>query len=205
MNMRHLNLTPLRLLIPAILSVMTFQAHAATFSLVSAGPPTWTYELTFAPLDNCNLFTNPTTITLTGLTGVTAAGQPTSTDFPGSGPGSLAANNLNWVPTFTNTSVTWANPTCGSGNFNVEKHVYGFTVTATGGPGTYVTNGFAKDTHSPNSVDVTSPTTPPPAPAAVPVMSPMAFVMTMIGLGCAGAWESRRRLQDWFGSHSNQA
>jgi hypothetical protein len=59
------------------------------------------------------------------------------------------------------------------------------------------------------SQDVSSgpsdPPAPPAPPAPVPVMSPFALLMTMIGLGCAGAWESRRRLQDWFGRHSNRA
>jgi hypothetical protein len=84
-------------------------------------------------------------------------------------------------------------------------HVFGFTVTAASGIGTYATNGFAKDTGTPNSVDASGTITLPGGSAPVPVMSPAALLMTMIGLGCAGAWESRRRLQDWFGRHSNQA
>jgi hypothetical protein len=41
-------------------------------------------------------------------------------------------------------------------------------------------------------------------PSAVPTMSPIALLMTMIGPGCAGAYEARRRFQDWFGDNSSQ-
>jgi hypothetical protein len=196
------------LLVPAFLLVFAWQSRAVTFTLASAGPPTWTYDLTFGPLDNCNLFTSPSRITMTGLNGVTAAGGPTSTDFPA---GSLTTNNLNWTPTFTATSVTWTNPTCGSGNFSTAMHVNGFTITApsaSNGGASYATSGFAKDTGTPNSLDISGTIAGPsttPLPSAVPTMSPIALLMTMIGLGCAGAYEARRRFQDWFGNNSNQA
>jgi hypothetical protein len=87
----------------------------------------------------------------------------------------------------------------------VAKHVFGFTVTATSGIGTYVTNGFALDVHPPTSLDVSGAITLPGGGASVPVMSPIAMLVTMIGLGCAGAYEAKRRFQDWFGSNSGQA
>jgi len=75
-------------------------SFAATMVGTQTGPDQWTYELTFAPLDNYLIFpvatesTNPTTITLTGLFGVTGATGPTSTDFPPF----QDAINLLWVP-----------------------------------------------------------------------------------------------------------
>src|SRR5262245_54650650 len=105
-----------------------WQSQAVQWTLTSAGPPTWTYTLTFDSLDNCNIFVSPTTITMSGLTGVTSAGAPTSSDFTGS----LDTNNRAFTPSVLNggTQVVWMNPTCGTGNFGVAKHVFGFTITA---------------------------------------------------------------------------
>lgn len=141
---------------------------------------------------------SPTTITLSGLTGVTAAGAPTSTDFPA---GPLTTTNLNWTPVVSGggTTVTWTNPTCGSGNFGVAKHVYGFTVTASApnSNAMYSTHGFAVDTGTVNSIDVTAFVGGPSA-APVPIMSPLALLVTAMGLGMAGAYEMRRRFENWF-------
>lgn len=203
MSTLSLTLRRVSLLAPAFLFVLAWQAQAVTFTLASAGPPTWTYNLTFAAEDNCNLPSSPTTITLTGLTGVTAAGAPTTTSFTGG----LATSNLNWNPTFTSTSVTWTNPTCGSGNFPVPMTVNGFTFTAAvvqAPTATVTTHNFALDTTPPTPVDISGPV-PTTSGTGVPVMSPVALLMTMIGLGCAGAYEARRRFQDWFGNQSNQA
>ena len=202
----YLTLSRAALALPALLFALTVPARAVTFTLVSAGPPTWTYNLTFLPEDNCDIDTSPTTITMTGLTGVTGAGGPTSTDFPA---GSLTTNNLNWTPTFTSTSVTWTNPTCGSGNFAVAKTVFGFTITAPTAPNgsaSFATHGFQVDGHG-AVVDaagsIAGPSTA--APAHAPVLSPTALLITMIGLGCVGAYETKRRLQGWFGNNANQA
>src|ERR1700747_463903 len=46
------------------------RADAVTCTLAAAGPPTWTYNITFAPLDNYSVSQANTTITITGLTGV---------------------------------------------------------------------------------------------------------------------------------------
>lgn len=188
---------------PALLLTFAWQARAVHFTLASAGPPTWTYTLTYDPLDNYNVITSPTTITLSGLTGVTAAGVPTSTDFPPA----LNASELMWTATVSNggTTVTWTNTGPGTGNFPTPQHVFGFTVTAPGAPNgtaSFVTNGIALNT-PPTSRDI-SGTVAGPSPnttAGVPVMSPAAFLLTMIGLAGVGAWESRRRWQSWFGRH----
>jgi hypothetical protein len=196
--MRFSNLKFTRTALPllALLLLIAAQGGAVSFTLASAGPTTWTYNLVLAPFDNCNLFVSPTKIVLTGLTGVTGAGAPTTTDFPA---GALATNMLNWVPTFTSTSVTWTDSVCGTGNFGVTKNVNGFTFTAPVAQSptiTVTTTGFAKDTGIANSLDISGPI--PSGAAPVPVMSPIALLLTMIGLGCAGAWEQRRRLQSWF-------
>jgi hypothetical protein len=203
LNMRTLSLKFQRaaFVLPVFLFLLAWQAQAVTFTLASAGPPTWTYTLTFAPEDNYNIFTSPTTITLSGLTGVTAAGGPTSTDLP-------QPANLVWTATVSGggTIVTWSNTGGGTGNFPVTKHIFGFSFNApTAQPGTVtvVTSGFAKDTGIPNSLDIAGPVAT--NLAALPVMSPVALLVTMIGLGCAGAYEARRRFQDWFGNNSNQA
>ncbi len=205
MSTLSLTLRRVSLLAPAFLFVLAWQAQAVTFTLVSAGPPTWTYNLTFAPLDNCDIDTSPTTITMTGLSGVTGAAGPTSSDFAGA----LDTSNRNWTPAFTSTSVTWTNPTCGSGNFPVPKTVYGFTITApsvSSGLASFATHGFQVDGHGAvvdASGSIAGPSTT--TSGAVPVMSPVAFLITMIGLGCAGAYEARRRFQDWFRNNGNQA
>jgi hypothetical protein len=60
------------------------------FTGAQTGPNERTYRLKFARLVNYSVFpeatyrTNLTTITVTGLFGVFAAGGPSSTDFPGS-------------------------------------------------------------------------------------------------------------------------
>jgi hypothetical protein len=205
MHMRRLNLKLSRtvVLLAAILFTLTWQAHAVTFTLVSAGPPTWTYNLTILPFDNCDIDTSPTTITMTGLSGVTGAGAPTSSDFTGS----LDTNMRNFVPSFSSTSVTWTNTSCGTGNFGVAKHVNGFTITSTAANGSaaFATHGFQVDSHGP-VVDASGSIQGPSTTAiSVPVLSPMALLLTMIGLGGAGAWQARQRFADWFGNQSNQA
>jgi hypothetical protein len=186
--------------VPVLLLAFAWQAPAITFTLASAGPPVWTYTLTYGPYEN---YTGaPTTITLNGLTGVTAAGIPTSTDFIPS----FNASQLMWTATVSNggTTVTWTNLGPGTGNFTTPLHVFGFTVTAPGAPNgsaPFVTSGFVNERiNPPTSVDTSGAVAgPSTAPLSVPVMSPAAFLLTMIGLGCVGAWESRRRWQAWFG------
>ena len=190
--------------LPAILLASAWQTQAVQWTLTSAGPPVWTYTLTFDPLDNCNLFVNPTTITMTGLTGVTSAGAPTSTDFTGS----LDTNNRNFTPAVLNggTTVVWTNPTCGTGNFGVAKHVFGFTVTAPTAPNgtvSFATSGMARDTGVSNSLDVSGSVAGPGTgtgtgapPAGVPAASPLTLVLLSIGLAAAGALQVKRRMFD---------
>jgi hypothetical protein len=187
--------------IPVVLLASAWQAQAAHWTLSSAGPPTWTYTLTFDPEDNYNLFQNPTTITMTGLTGVTAAGAPTSTDFPA---GSLTTNNLAWTPQVLNggTKVVWSNSIGGTGNFPVAKNVFGFSITAptaVNGTVAFATSGVAQDTGTPNSRDVSGSVSGPAATGSVntvPAAGPLTLVLLSFGLAATGAWQVKRRMYD---------
>jgi hypothetical protein len=191
----------LNMWLPAVLLASAWQAQAVQWTLTSAGPPTWTYTLTFDPEDNCNLFVSPTTITVSGLTGVTAAGAPTSSDFP---PGPLDTNNRAFTPSVLNsgTKVVWSNPTCGTGNFPVAKHVFGFTITApTGLNGTvsFATTGMARDTGSPNSLDISGSVAGPAAfrttsVQTAPAASSLTLVLISISLAAVGAWQMKQRM-----------
>jgi hypothetical protein len=114
----------------------------------------WTYDLAFAPLENYSVFpvvtqsSNITTITLTGLYGVVGAAGPTSTDFPANG--FIDVINLNWTPHVLNggTEVQWTHVGPGTGNFDTEKHVFGFQVFANGATDGLVavaTSGMSRD------------------------------------------------------------
>ncbi|GEM_PF-990704 len=186
--------------LPVILLACAWQAQAVQWTLASAGPPTWTYTLTFDPEDNCNLFVSPTTITMSGLTGVTAAGAPTSTDFP---PGPLDTSNRAFTPSVQNggTKVVWTNPTCGTGNFPTAKHVFGFTVTAPSafnGTVSFATSGMARDTGSPNSLDISGSVAGPAAAGTsvqtAPAASSFTLLLISISLAAAGAWQMKRRM-----------
>jgi hypothetical protein len=138
------------LLVGAIALGFIESAEAVSFTNTQAGPNTWAYTLTFAPEDNYSVFQASTTITLNGLTGVTAAAGPTSTDFPDP---TLNAANLAWTPQVKNggTTVVWTNAGGGTGNYNTTLHVFGFSITATAPNGTaaLVTSGFSRDTGNP--------------------------------------------------------
>src|SRR5262245_21828047 len=105
-------------------------ASAVHVAVASQGADLWTYSLTYDPLDNYNQPSTgfPTTITLSGLLGVTAAGAPTSTDFLPTG-GDIDTVNLHWTPAIGNggTDVVWTNADddSGTGNFDEPKHVFG--------------------------------------------------------------------------------
>ena len=191
-----------KLLIAVALLASAGQALAVQWTLTSAGPPVWTYTLTFDPFDNCNLFVSPSTITMTALSGVTAAGTPTGSDFP---VGALDTNNRNWVPVVSGggTKVVWTNTTCGTGNFGSAKHVTGFTITAAASPNRtapFVTTGMAKDTGIANSVDIVGFIAGPSAAAAPPVpfqptptASPLTLVLLSLVLVAFGMWQVKRR------------
>jgi hypothetical protein len=125
-------------------------ASAVSFTNTQAGPNTWVYTLTFAPEDNYSVTQPSSTITLSGLAGVTSATGPTSTDFPNGNP---AAINLMWTPQVVNggTTVVWTHAGGGTGNFNSVQHVYGFSVTAEAPNGTasLATSGFSRDANYP--------------------------------------------------------
>jgi uncharacterized protein (TIGR03437 family) len=129
-------------------------------------PGTWTYTLQIDPEDNFNISQATTTITMTGLTGVTAAGPPTSSDFPNP----IGTAILAWTPQVLNggTTVVWSITGGGTGNFSTVQHVFGFTITAPGAPNgtvSFATNGFQVDDNGPRldiSGTVAGPTSASP-------------------------------------------
>jgi hypothetical protein len=142
------------------------------FTGTQTGPNQWTYTLTFAPLVNYSVFQNTTNITLTGLSGVTSAAGPTSTDFPSGGsPVDLNAVNLNWSAAVLNggTKVVFTHAGPGTGNFGDFRHAFGFTINASGavnGAAPLATSGFSRDTTNalPNetfNLDITGTTDGP--------------------------------------------
>jgi hypothetical protein len=138
------------LLVGVIALGLIESAEAVSFTNTQAGPNTWVYTLTFAPEDNYSITQASTTITLNGLTGVTAATGPTSTDFPDP---TLSAMNLAWTVQVKNggTTVVWTHAGGGTGNFDTTLHVFGFSITANAPTGTaaMVTSGFSRDTPNP--------------------------------------------------------
>ena len=127
--------------------VATSTAHALTFEASATAPGVWTYTLTYEPWDNYSIFQSTTTITLSGLHGVTAASGPVSTDFDNA---DISALNLAWTPQVLEggSKGVWTHVGPGTGNWWIPKHVYGFQVFATGavtGTVSLVTDGFARD------------------------------------------------------------
>ena len=125
-------------------------SEAVSLSLSSFGGGSWIYTLTYDPLDNYSIIQPSTTITLTGLSGVSGALGPTLTDFDPPG-GFLDVINLAWIPTVLGggTAVSWTHAGGGTGNFGDPKHVFGFTIIAPGaqtGLANLVTDGFSRDT-----------------------------------------------------------
>ena len=193
------------LLIPALLLATGWQAHAVQWTLSQAGPSTWTYTLTFAPEDNYSIYQANTTITMTGLTGVTAAAGPTSTDFPSG----LQSLELAWTAQVTNggTTVAWTHVGSGTGNFPTTQHVFGFSITAAGalnGTVSYATSGMSRDVGNPlpgggYNLDISGTVGGPSStgsPASAPALSPMALLLTSLGLALAGGYQVRSRLAD---------
>lgn len=197
------------LLIPALLLASAWQAQAIHFTVSQTGPPVWQYTLTYDPLDNYSIFQSPSAITVTGLTGVTAVGIPTSTDFPPA----FSASQLMWTAQVSNggTTVVWTNNGGGTGNFSTAQHVYGFSITApNAGNGTvsFATSGFSRDRGNPLpgggfSVDISGQVAGPvPGSPAVPAMSSLALLLTMLGLACVAAYQARTRLLERFQNRS---
>jgi hypothetical protein len=126
-------------------------AGAVSFSGTQTGPTEWTYTLTYDPLDNyavCPAPGNIATITLSGLAGVVSATAPTSTDYDNP---FLDAINLLWTPQVSNGGavVTWTHFGPGTGNFGIQKHVFGFKVftaaPAVSGTVNVASSGFSLD------------------------------------------------------------
>jgi hypothetical protein len=187
-------------LIPAVLLASAWQAHAVSWTLTQAGPFTWTYTLTFDPLDNYSIFQGSTTITMNGLTGVTSAGAPTLTDFTGS----LDTLNLAWTPQVLNggTTVVWTHVGGGTGNFGTAKHVFGFSITAptaSNGSVSFVTSGMSRDVGNPLpgggfNVDISGSVQGPRAALpATPAPSTLTLALVSIGFFVV-AYQIKRRV-----------
>lgn len=166
------------------LLIVPGKASAVTISGDQVSTTEWSYDLAFAPLDNYSIFQSATTITLTGLFGVTSATGPTSTDFDYP----LNLVNLGWNAQVIDggTTVQWTHIGPGTGNFTTEKHIFGFDVFASGavdGLAFLATNGVSRDTTNPLAdgtfnLDIASFVNGPVAPAI-----PEPATWMLIGLG----------------------
>ena len=187
----------LGLLFGSLLLLPADKASAVSIVGSQIAPTEWSYDLTFAPLDNYSIFQQFTTITLSGLYGVTSATGRTSTDFPNS---FIDAINLNWTAQVLNggTVVQWTHNGAGTGNFGSVQHIFGFHVFASGaqdGLVSLTTDGFSRDTNNPlpnNSFDVDISGSVNGPVAAVP--EPETYAMMLAGLGLLG-FAARRRKQ----------
>jgi hypothetical protein len=166
-------------------------AAAVQFTGSQTAPGEWTYTLTYNPNDNYSICQPNTTITLSGLAGVTQALAPTSTDYTDS----LATTNLAWTPQVLNggTTVVWTHAGPGTGNYPTDMHVYGFKVlapSASDGTVHVATSGFALDGSCPTTVLDISTSVSGPAIAtaeAVPALGPPALVAFALLVALAGA------------------
>lgn len=193
------NLIKLLTVLLSSLLLLPGTASAVSITGSQTAPTEWTYDLTFAPLDNYSIFQDNTTITLTGLFGVTSATGPTSTDFVPTG-GYHDLINLDWSAQVLNagTTVQWTHIGAGTGNFNNELHIFGFRVFATGaqnGVVSLATDGFSRDINNPLpngtfDLDIVSRVAGPVA--AVP--EPETYAMLLAGLGLLG-FTARHRKQ----------
>lgn len=176
-------------------------AMAVQFTGVQTGPGEWTYTLTYDPLDNYSICQPDTTITLSGLSGVTQAFPPTSTDFPNPSSSDL---NLLWTPQVLNggTTVTWTHVGGGTGNFDTPMHVLGFRIVApasANGSVSVATSGFALDSTCPTTVlDITATTAGPVVAAAatvssVPTMTEWGMILFALLAGLASSYYLRKQ------------
>lgn len=164
-------------------------------------PGTWNYTLQIDPEDNFNVSQATTTITMTGLSGVTAAGPPTSSDFPNP----IGTAILAWTPQVLNggTTVVWSIAGGGTGNFSTVQHVFGFTITAPGaanGTVSFATNGFQVDDNGPR-LDISGTVAGPASasPESAPAASSITLLAIFAGLTLTGAYQLRARLRDRVG------
>ncbi|MEQ1886896.1 MAG: hypothetical protein ABL967_17675 [Bryobacteraceae bacterium] len=174
------------LLTTAALAFLTSPAYAVHFTLASAVGNTWTYTLTFDPLDNYCVQGGACTATvrLAGLSGVTSATAPTSSDAGGGG-----AGNLRWLPAVENggTGVVWQMTNGGTGNMSNPVHVFGFTVTAPGavtGVASVITSEFCRDDGSPcTSLNIDTAVAGPVAATAGTIAGSIAQTVSSGGWG----------------------
>jgi hypothetical protein len=160
------------------------------------GPSTWTYTLQIDSLDNFNISQSSTTITMTGLSGVTSATGPNSTDFPEPFNTNLQA----WTAQVLNggTKVVWTITGGGTGNFPTVKHIYGFSITAPGmsnGTVSYATNGFQVDGGPIVDISgtIAGPSGPGPSTPA-PAATNFTLALMFIGLALAGSYALKHRM-----------
>ena len=175
----------LKLLLVVIVTLSSGAAIAAQFSGSQTDSATWTYTLTFDPQDNYTC-QDPTTITVSGLTGVTAAGGPTATDFPTD---FLNDGNLLWTAQVLEegTRVVWTAPDFGTGNMPDAYKVFGFTITANAysGSAPFVTDGFATDVQCVDrdaSGNVAGPTIGLPTPVPTLPLFGLGILVSLLGL-----------------------
>jgi hypothetical protein len=187
-------------------TLLAVPARAVEFTLDSRVGDVYTYTLTYEPNNNYNQRgVTSTTITLSGLFGVTSAFGPTSTTYPNYVDDALKAVNLLWTPQVLNggTKVVWTNddPNSGTGNFSNDIHVLGFRIVA---PNTAVgsvqvqTSGFAFDAEPPHNTDQDiSKAVDGPAGHAErdpdPVPEPSTLVLSALGLSAAVLRRRRAR------------
>ena len=177
-------------------------SHAVEFTLSGVTGDTWTYSLTYNAFDNYAIggAPNTATLSLSGLQGVTAASGPTSTDFGPTG-GFLDLINLNWTAEVLGggTEVVWTHIGSGTGNFGIDKHVFGFSVTAPGGiagMASFVTTGFSTNFPSrfpiPEDRDISIQVE---GPIATAIPEPGTWALFLAGLVAVVGFSRRNRRQ----------
>ena len=180
------------LLVLMVLLAFASPCYAVHWICSQTGPSTWTYTLQVDPEDNFNVSQSSTTITMTGLSGVTSATGPTSSDFTGG----IATTILAWTPQVLNggTEVVWTTNSGGTGNFDSVQHVFGFSITAAGaanGTASFATNGFQVDDNGP-ILDI-SGTVAGPTASAAQTPAPATLLLVSVGLLLAGLYVLRSR------------